>query len=125
MIEKILSPEAPKPVGPYSQGIRAGHFVFVSAQLGLDPATGALCAGLEAQASRALDNVESVLRQGGASWNDVAKVTVYLSDISDFDVVNRVYSSKLGSAAPARSTLGVASLPKGGRVAFDAVAWLP
>ena len=124
MIERILSAEAPKPVGPYSQGVKAGHFVFVSSQLGVDPVTGKLPAGVEAQAARAIDNVGSILREGGASWDDVLKVTLYLSDISDFKIVNKVYASKLGDAAPARSTLGVASLPKGGLVALDAVAWL-
>ena len=122
MIKRIYSPEAPKPAGPYSQGIEASGFLFVSAQLGVDPATGVMADGVDAQASRALENVLEVLRAGGSGWSSVVKVTLYLVDMSTFARVNEIYSSKLGGAAPARSTVGVSTLPRGGLVAADAVA---
>jgi len=124
MIERVFSKGAPRPIGPYSQAVKAGGFVFVSAQLGVDPETEVLAEGVERQASVALANVSVILRESGSDWGSVVRVTLYLADISSFAKVNEVYSSALGGAAPARSTLGVSSLPKGALVALDAIAWV-
>jgi 2-iminobutanoate/2-iminopropanoate deaminase len=124
MIEKVFSNKAPKPIGPYSQAVKAGGFVFASAQLGIDPATGSLAQGVEEQARLAIRNVGSVLEAAGAGWASVVKVSLYLTDMSDFGKVNEIYLAFLGGAAPARATIGVSSLPKEGLVALDALAYL-
>jgi 2-iminobutanoate/2-iminopropanoate deaminase len=124
MIEKVFSNKAPEPIGPYSQAIKAGGFVFASAQLGIDPATGALAQGVEDQARLAIRNVGSVLAAAGADWTSVVKVSLYLADMSSFGKVNEIYAAFLGEAAPARATIGVSSLPRGGLVALDALAFL-
>jgi 2-iminobutanoate/2-iminopropanoate deaminase len=124
MIEKVFSENAPKPIGPYSQAIKGGGFVFASAQLGIDPSTGALAQGIEEQARLAIRNVGSVLAEARADWGSVVKVSLYLTDMSCFGMVNEIYAAFLGGAAPARSTIGVSSLPRGALVAIDALAFL-
>ncbi len=113
---------APAAIGPYSQAIDADGILFCSGQLGLDPATGELVDGVEAQAERSLKNLSAVLDAAGLSWADVAKTTIFLVDIGDFAAVNAVYGAVMPDPPPARSTVGVAALPKGGRVEIEAIA---
>jgi 2-iminobutanoate/2-iminopropanoate deaminase len=109
-------------IGPYSQAIRSGDMLFCSGQLGIDPATGELVEGVEAQAERALRNLQSVLDAAGLGFDDVVKTTIFLADIGDFAAVNAVYAPFMPDPPPARSTVQVAALPKGGRVEIDAIA---
>ncbi len=121
-IESISSAEAPKAIGPYSPAIRAGGTVYFSGQLGLDPASGELASGVRAQAERALLNLKSLLAASGLSLASVAKTTIFLASMSDFAVVNEVYASHFSVPYPARSTVQVAALPKGGLVEIEAIA---
>ena len=109
-------------IGPYSQAIRSGDMLFCSGQLGIDPATGELVAGVEAQTERALRNLQSVLDAAGLGFDDVVKTTIFLADIGDFAAVNAVYARFMPDPPPARSTVQVAALPKGGRVEIEAIA---
>jgi len=120
--QAIQTNGAPSAIGPYSQGIRSGDLVFCSGQLGLDPATGELADGVEAQAERALRNLQAVLDAAGLSFADVVKTTVFLADIADFVKVNAVYATFMTDPPPARSTFAVGALPKGGLVEIEAIA---
>lgn len=113
---------APAAIGPYSQAIATDGFVFCSGQLGLDPASGDLVEGVEAQAERSMENLKAVLAEGGLTFDDVVKTTIFLADIADFAVVNAVYGRYMPTPPPARSTVQVAALPKGGRVEIEAIA---
>jgi 2-iminobutanoate/2-iminopropanoate deaminase len=123
--EVIKTSAAPAALGPYSQGIRAGDFVFASGQLGLDPATGNLREGVAAQAEQAMDNLTAVLKMAGASLADVVKTTIFLADMADFQTVNTIYGARFSEAPPARSTVQVAALPKGGLVEIEMIAYAP
>lgn len=123
--QAVSTTGAPGAIGPYSQGILSGDLVFCSGQLGLDPETGEMAAGIEAQAERALRNLAAVLAAAGCSWADVVKTTIYLADITDFGAVNAVYAGFMADPPPARSTFAVGALPKGGRVEIDAIARRP
>lgn len=119
----INSDQAPKAIGPYSQAIRAGNVIYTSGQIALDPATGALVEGdFAAQAHRVFENLKAVLAAGGATFANVAKATVYLTDLANFTTLNEIYASYFGSTKPARTTVGVAQLPKGGLVEIDLIA---
>jgi len=120
--QAIQTNGAPAPVGPYSQAIVAGDLVFCSGQVGLDPATGELVDGLEAQAERALRNLSAVLDAAGVSWADVVKTTIFLADVGDFAAVNAIYAKVVPDPPPARSTVGVGGLPKGALVEVEAIA---
>jgi 2-iminobutanoate/2-iminopropanoate deaminase len=120
--ETIATQAAPAAVGPYSQAIKANGFVFASGQLGLDPATGKLQEGLEAQTRQALANIVAVLDAAGASMADVVKTTIFLVDISQFATVNAIYGTAFPSPPPARSTVQVSALPLGGLVEIEAIA---
>lgn len=124
MSERVNTPQAPAAIGPYSQGVRAGDTVYVSGQLGLDPASGELREGLEAQARQALANVRSILNAAGLDLCNVVKTTCLLADIGDFQAFNAVYAEAFkGSAVlPARSAFAVKSLPKGALVELEAIA---
>jgi 2-iminobutanoate/2-iminopropanoate deaminase len=116
---------APAAIGPYSQAVAAGGFVFCSGQLGLDPATGDFAGpDVESQAERAMTNLRSVLEVVGCTFVDVVKTTVFLADMADFAAVNAVYGRFVTDPPPARSTVQVAALPKGGRVEIEAIARL-
>ncbi|MHB8840501.1 MAG: Rid family detoxifying hydrolase [Candidatus Aquicultor sp.] len=118
----IITDGAPQPVGPYSQGIKAENLVFVSGQIPLDPGTGELIdGGIEKQTQRALKNVESVLVAGNSSLDGAVKVTVYLSDIADFPIVNDVFSEYFSKQPPAREAVQVAGLPKGAKIEISAI----
>lgn len=121
----ITSKNAPAALGPYSQAIKAGNLLFISGQLGLDPASGEFKA-LDAagQARQALANLRSVLEAAGASPADVVKTTVFLVDLDDFGPVNEVYAEVFGKESPARSCFAVSALPKGGLVEIEAIATL-
>ncbi|HEX5241501.1 MAG TPA: RidA family protein [Candidatus Limnocylindrales bacterium] len=122
----VSTGNAPGAVGPYSQAIVAGGFVFCAGQVGLDPATGALVeGGVEGQAERVLRNLTAVLDAAGCAWDDVVKTTVFLSDIGDFQVVNAVYGRFMPDPPPARSTFAVAALPRGALVEIEAIAVAP
>jgi 2-iminobutanoate/2-iminopropanoate deaminase len=114
---------APAAIGPYSQAIRSGPFLFVSGQVPLDPASGAMVSGgVEAQAHQALRNLGAILAAAGVSFDAVVKTTVYLLDLGDFEAVNRVYAGYFPSPAPARATMQVARLPRDARIEIDAIA---
>ena len=119
----VFTNEAPRPIGPYSQAIVCGEFVFCSGQLGLDPLTGEL-AGKSAgeQTERALLNLRAVLNTAGSELSHVVKVTLYLKNMKDFDEVNRMYAKHFVDGKPARSTVEVSELPKNALVEIDAIA---
>lgn len=118
----IETPNAPKAIGPYSQGVIAGGLLFTAGQIAIDPATGSIVDGdVAAQTRRVLANLEAILVAAGARWTDVVKTTVFLQDMADFGKVNDVYANALGDARPARSTVQVAALPRGVLVEIDAV----
>jgi 2-iminobutanoate/2-iminopropanoate deaminase len=123
MTEKILTANAPAPIGPYSQAVRTGSFLFCSGQIGLDPATGAMKNGSIGEETRqALTNLSEVLVAGGAMLDTVIKTTIFLTDMNDFASVNSIYEEFFGAAKPARSTIAVAALPKGARIEIEAIA---
>lgn len=120
--QAISTNSAPGAIGPYSQAIDTGDLVFCSGQLGLDPATGQLVEGVEAQAERALRNLAAVLDAAGVRMADIVKTTILLADIDDFAAVNAVYATFMPDPPPARSTFAVRDLPKGGLVEIEAIA---
>ncbi|MCC6558031.1 MAG: RidA family protein [Polyangiaceae bacterium] len=122
----VTTGRAPSAIGPYSQAVKAGDLVFCSGQIPIDPETGELVPGdVEAQTAQVMRNLGEVLAAAGAAWGDVVKTTIYLTNLADFAVVNRVYGEVVGSVPPARATVQVAALPKGAAVEIDAVAHLP
>jgi 2-iminobutanoate/2-iminopropanoate deaminase len=124
-MKKILStPAAPTAIGPYSQAVRVGPWLFLSGQIALDPATGALVSGdVKAQAERVLKNLSAVLGAGKCGMSDVVRTTIYLVDLAHFASVNEVYGRFFEAPYPARSTVQVAALPRGAQVEIDAIAF--
>ena len=120
----ISTSQAPAAIGPYSQAIRAGKFLFSSGQLGLDPSTGNLQEGIEAQTRQALANLQAVLAEAGAGVENVVKTTIFLADMAHFATVNNLYAQVFQSEPPARSTVQVAALPKNGLVEIEVIALL-
>ena len=120
----ISTPNAPAAIGPYSQAIRSGNLLFASGQLGLDPATGNLVDGIEAQTRQALTNLQAVLATAGGSVANVVKTTIFLANMADFATVNALYAEVFHHEPPARSTVQVAALPKGGLVEIEIIARL-
>ena len=118
----VASPDAPAAIGPYSQAIEIDGFVFCSGQLGLDPITGQLLEGIEEQAERALLNLEAVLAAVGLTMGDVVKTNVFMADLTQFSLMNAVYTRHIMDPAPARSTVQVAALPRAALVEIEAVA---
>ena len=119
----ITTEEAPRAIGPYSQAIRCGGFLYTSGQVALDPKTGALRGGtIEEEVARVLENLSAVLRAGQSGLDRVVKTTVFLTDLKDFEAMNVVYARYFGAARPARSTVQVAALPRGARVEIEAIA---
>jgi len=124
----IHSPDAPKAIGPYSQAIVAGGFVFTAGQVGFDPASGVLvhATDVRAQTEQVLKNLQAVLGAAGVGFESVVKSTIFLVDMADFAEVNDVYAHILGTdSPPARSTVAVAALPRGARVEIEMVAVAP
>ena len=124
MEKRIIKTDlAPAAIGPYSQGIRIGDFLFTSGQIALDPATGEMCSGeIEQETEKTLQNIEAILKAGGLSLGHVVKTTVYLSDLNHFARMNQVYEQFFSANKPARACVQVAALPKGAKVEIDAVA---
>ena len=120
--DAIATAGAPAAIGPYSQAIAIDGLLFCSGQLGLDPATGALVEGVEAQAERSMRNLAAVLEAAGLTMADVVKTTIFLVDMADFAAVNAVYGRFMPDPPPARSTVAVAALPKSGLVEIEAIA---
>jgi 2-iminobutanoate/2-iminopropanoate deaminase len=122
-LQAIRTAGAPSPVGPYSQAIRTGNFLFLSGQIPLDPATGQLNTGpIEDQTRQCLKNLLAVLESEGLSFANVVKTTVFMTDLGLFPRMNDVYGAMLGEARPARSTVEVAALPKGTQIEIEAIA---
>jgi 2-iminobutanoate/2-iminopropanoate deaminase len=125
MRQAVSTSSAPQAIGPYSQAVRAGGLLFVSGQIPLDPATGAMVDGdIGAQTRRVLQNLEAILTAAGASFAQVVRTTVYLADMADFAAMNEVYGTFFAQPAPARSTIQAAGLPKNARVEIDVIAVL-
>jgi 2-iminobutanoate/2-iminopropanoate deaminase len=125
MLSAVSTGAAPKALGPYSQAIRAGQFLFVSGQVPIDPVTGDLIQGsIGDQTRRALENLGEILKAGGSSFSQVVRTTVYLADLGDFSAMNDVYATFVTSPPPARSTIQATSLPRDARIEIDAVAFL-
>ena len=120
----LSSANAPAALGPYSQAITTGGFIFCSGQLGIDPATGTLAEGVVAQANQAFKNIENVLAEADATLDDVVKVTVLLADIADFAAVNEAYATHFSTPYPARSAFQAAAIPAGGLVEIEVIAAL-
>lgn len=118
----VYTEKAPKAIGPYSQAIRTDSFIFTAGQVGLDPSTGELVAGtVEEQTRQALSNLRNVIEAAGSSMDNVVKTTVFLKDMADFPKMNAIYAEFFGENPPARSTVAVVALPKGGLVEVEAV----
>lgn len=124
MRRPVSTDAAPKAIGPYSQGIRAGQFLFISGQVPIDPDTGDLVPGdVAAQTERVLRNIDAILNAATLTRDDVVRTTVYLADLADFGAMNEVYGRFFSVPAPARATVQVARLPKDARIEIDAIAF--
>jgi 2-iminobutanoate/2-iminopropanoate deaminase len=124
-VEPVPTPSAPPVAGSYSPAIRAGDWLVLAGQVGLDPASGTIVDGVEAQARQVLASIEAILGDCGAAMTDVAKTTVFVTDIAEFATVNAVYAAAFGDHRPARSTVQVAALPGGALVEIETWAYLP
>jgi 2-iminobutanoate/2-iminopropanoate deaminase len=126
MLQHVTTDHAPAAIGPYSQAVIANGFLYTAGQIALDPASGQMVkADIVAQTERIMENLQKILESAGATWNDVVKTTVYLQDLAHFPTVNEIYGRWIGEARPARSTVQVAALPRGGLIEVDLIALLP
>jgi reactive intermediate/imine deaminase len=126
MNKRIIATErAPQAIGAYSQAVQIGQMVYLSGQIGLDPASMTLVEGFEAQARRVFDNLRAVCAAAGGGLDDIVKLTVYLTDLSNFNIVNEVMAENFRRPYPARATLGVSALPRGGQIEVDAILVVP
>lgn len=121
----ISTPHAPSAIGPYSQAVRCGDTIYLSGQIGLDPATMQLAEGIEAQAKRVFDNLTAVAEATGGSLDDAAKLTIYLTDLAHFAKVNEIMAAYFNEPYPARAAIGVASLPRAALIEADAILVMP
>lgn len=124
-MEVISTKNAPAAIGPYSQALDMGCMVFVSGQIPVDPATGAMAEDVRAQAAQSLTNIKSILAEAGVGMGDVIKTTVFLADLGDFAAVNEVYASFFSEPYPARSCVQVAAIPKGAKLEIECIAAKP
>lgn len=123
MKDVVFTPRGPKPIGPYSQAIRANGFLFISGQVGFDPQTGEFVGNdVKSQTERVLENLKAILEAAGVTLNHVVKTTVFLKDMNDFPAMNEVYAKYFSAAPPARSTVQAARLPKDALVEIDVIA---
>lgn len=123
MNKKVINANnAPAAVGPYVHAVMAGDFLYTSGQLGIDPATGEIPMGVEAQAHMSLKNLGAILNEAGLTYSDVVKTTVFLDDMNDFATINAIYAEYFTDETPARSCVEVAKLPKGGLIEIEAIA---
>ncbi len=120
--ETVMAKNAPAAVGPYVHAVLAGDMLFTSGQLGLDPVTGVLREGVEAQADQAIKNLRAVIEAAGMTLQNVVKTTVFLADMNDFAAINEIYARYFTGDAPARSCVQAAALPKGGLFEIEAIA---
>ena len=120
--QTIHTDHAPAAIGPYAQAVRAGNLLITSGQLGLDPLTGMLPEGVEAQAKQSLENIGAILAEAGFALTDVVKTTVFISNMNDFARVNGIYAAFFGEHKPARSCVEVSALPKNGLVEIEVIA---
>ncbi|MFA4825288.1 MAG: RidA family protein [Methanoregula sp.] len=118
----VFTENAPKPIGPYSQAVLSGDFLFLSGQIGIDPATGNLSGTADEQTTRAMENLHAVLQESGLGFGDVVQTRIYLVNMSDWNTVNGIYGSYFTGGYPARATVQVAELPKGAKVEIEMVA---
>ena len=118
----ISTTNAPAAIGPYSQAVKIGAFVFTSGQLGMDPASGALPEGIDEQAHQAFKNLSAILTEAGGDLSDVVKLTLFVTDLNDFATVNQIMTQYIAEPFPARSTVEVAGLPKGAKFEVEAIA---
>lgn len=118
----VFTERAPNPIGPYSQAVQSGNFVFLSGQIGIDPATGNISATPEEQTVRTMENLHAILQQSGLGFRDVVQTRIYLTNMSDWTTVNGIYGSYFKEGYPARVTVQVAGLPKGANVEIEMVA---
>lgn len=121
-MKQISTNNAPAAIGPYSQALDLGNMVFLSGQIPIDPKTGVMPEGVEAQAKQVLTNVQNILAEAGLTMQNVVKTTVFLSDLGDFAAVNEVYASFFAEPYPARSCVQVAAIPKGAKVEIETIA---
>jgi 2-iminobutanoate/2-iminopropanoate deaminase len=122
----ILSNQAPAPIGPYSQAIKAGQFLFVSGQIPLDPVSGELVSGdIARETQQVMQNIAAILNAAGSGWEQVVKTTIFLTNMGDFAAVNEVYATYFSADFPARETVAVAGLPKGVRVEISVTVLCP
>jgi 2-iminobutanoate/2-iminopropanoate deaminase len=123
-MKKIISTsDAPAAIGPYSQAIRSGNFIFCSGQIPLDPKSGEMVADdIGAQTRRVLDNISGLLKSEGLLLGDVVKTTIFLTDLGNFQIVNEIYGSYFNNQPPARSTVQVSALPKGAKIEIEVIA---
>ena len=121
-VKQIETKQAPQAIGPYSQAVVADGWMFISGQLPLDPATGEMPDGIEAQTARALENVRGILRAAGAEMDAVVKVTVYMQDLGEFAAMNACYGTYFSAPFPARAAIQAAALPKGAKLEIDVIA---
>lgn len=122
MKKEVRTDAAPLPIGPYSQAVKAGNFLFLAGQIGIDPQTGQLAEDTEAQTRRVMANVKAVLEQAGASMDDIVRCDIHLVDLDEFNLVNEIYAGYFKAPFPARVTVASAALPKGARVEIAVIA---
>lgn len=118
----VYTASAPEPIGPYSQAVQHGNYLFTSGQIGLDPATGTLAGSVAGEARQTMENLRAVLHKAGIDFSDVVQTRIYLTDLADFDTVNAVYGEYFDEPYPARATVQVAGLPKGARIEIEMIA---
>jgi 2-iminobutanoate/2-iminopropanoate deaminase len=125
MKKSILTDRAPAPIGPYSQAIESGGFLFCSGQIAINPNTGQVLTGpVEEQAKQVMENIKAVLTEAGLDFENIVKTTIYLINMNDFNTVNEVYGTYFNADPPARSTIAVSALPKGVHVEIEVLAKL-
>lgn len=124
-MREIHTDNAPAAIGPYSQAIQAGDFIYISGQIGVNPESGELVTGIEEQTHQVLKNLQSILKEAKADFSKVVKFTIYLNSMDDFSIVNEIYGSYLQKPYPARATVEVSQLPKDALIEIDAVVYQP
>jgi len=120
--QAVFSKNAPEPLGSYSQAVVSGNLVFLSGQIGIDPATGNISPSVEVQTARSMENLRAVLNGSGLGFGDVVQTRIYLTDMSDWTTVNGIYASYFGNTPPARAAVQVAGLPRGARIEIEMIA---
>lgn len=123
-MKEVFTNKAPEAIGPYSQAMIAGDFIYTSGAIGIDPATGEVVEGIEAQTHQVMKNLQAILEEAGTDFSKVVKFTIYLDSMEDFATVNEIYGSYLEEPYPARSTIEVSRLPKDVLVEIDAIVYI-